>query len=802
MYNRLTLKKLGTKSLKAPIFLFFTLSFFLPKLSKGQGIDSTGKFVPSKSNDLYDPKIMLSPPTPKRDTVAEKETKKILLEKVEKTILRLEDDSTYLKFSYVKIWGKDFFETYLFNLRLLREYLKLGTHIKQEESLFLPHIDEIKDIIKPHNFTLKEGKKQNGTKEFLLFRKDLLAKYLLDEYTKDYKDDEWVRIQEINAEYLSNWRKLESWFTLTGKLHKKLETMEQNIFDFDLTDISAISEQIKKVDPNGLPLTKWIKTSPIVQNWLWFNEGDIRINPLPSTVKDKRYPNEEPNLFFGPVQKKLQDSLEKLKAFENFAVTTKTFNKIILPIKSEDRPDTLMIQYNMVGDSLKRVTADTNKFKDGYIKDKLQLVIPVYNIPENKRVLMDTDKKDLIYESRAITEINVMAEKLGLVTSLGLSNSATITKISNLLNIQPLPLGRINFDENNNKMSLNADIETVLKKTDKGLNTSIWTGVGGQPVTAVQIGSILVRLTNKDLKEDKKRILWTSQFGKDNIDSLKDISPLFEKLLQAFVEDDRYFFLDYSSMNNIKLDINKMINRFNAFKNKIVIRLQEISNLKTLNSGNNELLVAYLRINQRSLPPEILKEKTDTAAMYYTKIFVPEIPSTPKTLTYTINEGTVGTAKLKEVDKLEFKRVKTQLFDLSVGIGYTFSDYNITSNTGSDLPTTELGDKFQFQAGLHWYFVNRLNKLNDRIFKNTDERFSLYVGLSLKKALENYYTGISYDIVPGVKLIVGAHFYKNNRFKIINNAVAEKASGISYAGLFTSLNLEPITIGKAIGLFK
>ena len=77
MYNRLTLKKLGTKSLKAAIFLFFTLSFFLPKLSKGQGIDSTGKFVPSKSNNPYDPKIMLSPPTPKRDTVAEKETKKI-----------------------------------------------------------------------------------------------------------------------------------------------------------------------------------------------------------------------------------------------------------------------------------------------------------------------------------------------------------------------------------------------------------------------------------------------------------------------------------------------------------------------------------------------------------------------------------------------------------------------------------------------------------------------------------------------------------------------------------------------------
>lgn len=802
MYNRQTLQKRDKKPLKTSFFLFFILSFLLPGISNGQVIDSTGKFVPSKSNRLYYPDISLSAPKPKRDTVAEKQTKKIILEKVEKTILKLEDDSTHLKGSYIKIWGKDFYKTYLDELKLLRNYLKSGTP-KNVTLNSLPQVSEIESLLKPDSFTLKTGKRDSKTKEFLLYKEDLLAKYLLGKYTNDYDADQWIKKSAINAEYLNNWRTLESWFTLSGNLHKKLDAMEQNIFDFDPTDISTISTQIKKIQPDSLSLVTWIKTSPMVKNWLWFNEGNIRINPLQSTVKDKRYPNEEPNLFFSPTQKKLQDSLEKLKAFENFATTTKTFNKIILPIKSQQcRLDTLMIQYNMVGDSLKRTDVDKNEFKDGYIKNNLQLVIPVYNIPENKTVLLGPNQKDLIYESRAITEINSMAEKLGVVTSLGLSNSATIGKITGLLNTAPIPDVNIKFPDPDNNAKLKADTESLLEPRNKKLNLLNWTGTIGQPVTAVQVGAILVQLTNKDLKEDKKRILWTSQFGEENLNSLRDIPPLFERLLQAFVEDDRYFFLDYSSMGNIIPDINKMIKRFNAFKDKIKIRAQEINRLKTLNSDKYDFLLAYVRISQRSLPPEILKAKTDTAAIYYTRIFVPEIPDAPKTISYTINEGTAGIAKLKEVDKLQFKRVKTQLFDLSVGIGYTFSDYNITSNTGSELPTTILGDKFQFQAGLHWYFIHRLNKLNDKLFKNTDERFSLYVGLSLKKALENYYTGISYDIVPGVRLIAGAHFYKNNRFKIINNAVAEKASGISYAGLFTSLNLEPLTIGKAIGLFK
>nr|WP_276901901.1 hypothetical protein [Pedobacter kyonggii] len=803
MYNRLTLKKIGTKSLKAAIFLFFILSFFLPKLSKGQGIDSTGKFIPLDSNTLYNPKINLKAPILQYDKDAEAEVKKALLEKIDRTIFRIKNDSTNLKSSYVEIWEQKFIDGYLTDLDLLSKYLKSGT-LTQKSLSYLPEISKINTLIKPNPFTIQLGNDKTGRKEFILYKYDRLAQYLLENYKKDYDTDEWIKTAEINAEYLDNWRKLEKWYSLTGILDKKIDVAEQNIFGYDQGEISAIKKEVDGITPKKLPLTKWIDTALFVKKWLWFNEGNIRINPLPSTLKEKRYPNDEPNLFFGLAQKKLQDSLEKLKAYDVFRTTKKAFNKIILPVKiPERRPDTMMIQYNMLENELVRVKERKNEFKNGYVQNGLQLVVPIHNIPANKTILLTPEKKDLKYESRAISEINTIAEKIGVITSLGLSNSATIGKITELLNPDRLPDIKYNIPSKTKDDSVN--FAAKLKNYDRlTMSSSISTlsGIPKQPVTAIEIEGILIPLTNKDLKEDKKRILWTSQFGKENIDELKDISPLFEKLLEGFVNSDQYFFLDYSSLSAIEPGIDKMMGRFNAFKEKIRKRAAELNELKELNINKNRTLIAYLRISHRSLPPGHLAEKTDTTAMYYSKIFVPEMPAAPQKLSYTLTEATIGSTKLKEVARSDFKLVKTQRFDLSVGIGYTFSDYNITSNTSSDLPTTELGDKFQFQAGLHLYFINRLNKLNDKLLKNTDERFSLYVGLSLKKALENYYTGISYDIVPGVKLIAGAHFYKNNRFKIINNAVAEKASGISYAGLFTSFNLEPVTIGKAIGLFK
>jgi len=92
--------------------------------------------------------------------------------------------------------------------------------------------------------------------------------------------------------------------------------------------------------------------------------------------------------------------------------------------------------------------------------------------------------------------------------------------------------------------------------------------------------------------------------------------------------------------------------------------------------------------------------------------------------------------------------------------------------------------------------------LHDHFFANVNERFSLYAGLSIKKALDNYFVGLSYDMVPGVRLISGGHFYKNYHFKIINNTVVDKASGITSGKFFIALSLQPIMLTKALGLFK
>jgi hypothetical protein len=246
-----------------------------------------------------------------------------------------------------------------------------------------------------------------------------------------------------------------------------------------------------------------------------------------------------------------------------------------------------------------------------------------------------------------------------------------------------------------------------------------------------------------------------------------------------------------------------MIKRFNDYYKPIYNNIQAAKKLQKLAEDKFEMVDSYLKITVRSLPPDKIKETTDTVPVLRTAIKQLVIPDAPKKVTYSISakKGTEKTAINKIVVVQPLNIVQSQRFDFSIGIAYTYPSYNVASD-GTPLPTSTPGDHFQFVAGAHVYLWKPLNKLHDGAFKYWKERFSAYLGLSVAHALNNYYAGLSWDVVPGVRLIGGWHWYKNQHYQIVNNAVAQEATGIESAGFFTSFNLEPITIGKAIGLFK
>lgn len=310
----------------------------------------------------------------------------------------------------------------------------------------------------------------------------------------------------------------------------------------------------------------------------------------------------------------------------------------------------------------------------------------------------------------------------------------------------------------------------------------------------VKIAGKIVPLTGNDREEDKRRILWVS-----TAPFLENTDFVFlDKAVEAFIIKDRINFLDYRTDAGLVHTANILYQSFlryltNDLMGNLVKMDMLISKIKTKTNG----VLPFVRIYNRSLPEVDLEASVDTAARYYTKLIVPEIPKAPKTFRYTLTEENGKTVAQKE-----FKVIRSLRFDFSIGLGINLEPYTISHSSGGALPVTDQGSQFQFVAGGHWYVIKKLNKLNDRFLKCPEERFSLYGGLSIQKALDNYYLGVSYDLWPGVRLIGAAHLYRNQSFKIINNTVAEKASGIQCAGPFFSVNVEPATLGKTIGLFK
>jgi len=109
--------------------------------------------------------------------------------------------------------------------------------------------------------------------------------------------------------------------------------------------------------------------------------------------------------------------------------------------------------------------------------------------------------------------------------------------------------------------------------------------------------------------------------------------------------------------------------------------------------------------------------------------------------------------------------------------------------------------QFRMVLGLHTYFGKGLF-LQDNHFSIKLPRWSVFTGVGIPKPLDNFYLGAGVDLVPGLKLVTGAHFYKYTKYTFRNDQLLDKVNTYKLAGPFVSLNIDPPSFLKAIGLFK
>ena len=156
-----------------------------------------------------------------------------------------------------------------------------------------------------------------------------------------------------------------------------------------------------------------------------------------------------------------------------------------------------------------------------------------------------------------------------------------------------------------------------------------------------------------------------------------------------------------------------------------------------------------------------------------------------------------------EVTQFSYKVGKTYKFQVSAGLVYTIpriqqSEVRIESG---QVKITTNNQQFRMVLGLHTYFGKGLF-LQDNHFSIKLPRWSVFTGVGIPKPLDNFYLGAGVDLVPGLKLVTGAHFYKYTKYTFRNDQLLDKVNTYKLAGPFVSLNIDPPSFLKAIGLFK
>ncbi|GLU55242.1 hypothetical protein [Dyadobacter frigoris] len=796
-----------------------------------------GLFTPTASSSLYNPTTPITsvPVYPTYKDV--EEYKKRLLIRVNDALYNLENDSIGLKEIYTTIWGASFYNDLYSELTGLKEYLVNGTNANGTYQYVVNPVDisgfASKDIMMIYQEPFVS---YNDFVRTNLLTTDLLSDHLLNRYnggldTASYSPTVKLKNMHMDLDYLKGWRKLETWLENLKSNRATLLLAQSNIYSYEQVKVDDIRRNLISTDPSSIELVEWIKNSRFIKDWLWYTGGILNINPLLVTTQANKYPNQEKNTFLTPEQRSLLDSLSKLPVLKTFTNTQIVLNKVLLPVKPTlDDNEYFLVQYDARG------YINTSPLSNEFFNKKKQVRAVVFNVAKDKKVTFSRSEEDLAFESQATTALNAVADQIGVITSLGASNIATFLALQKrlnatelgpvLLNVGSASVTRANTLSRKPAISFdnpggNPNFKSEEKGNQKDTNITLpknWWQQGNQlqpfskppPDTlmvmlvsrsiSININGIKVPLTGTKRNEDKRRILWVAR-PKKKMDIFK--KSLIGERIEKFIDLDRDNFLRYASNQTLKKDVESMRLRFISFVALIDARENELAALIDCLDKKIKEVSAYVSIYNRSLPPKNLAASVDTNSLYSTELISFPVLKAPKTLKYVLVEtDQSGKGIARIVDKRTIKIIKPLRVDVSVGLGYNFQEYNVSHSNDPGLPSSASGDRLQFVAGLHWYLFQPLNKLHDKPFKNLGERISIYGGLSIKNALDNYYIGLSYDFVPGIRGILAGHFYKNERFKIVNNTVADKATGVDFAGLLLSLNLEPVTIGKAIGLFK
>ncbi|HET6253332.1 MAG TPA: hypothetical protein VFE32_04635 [Puia sp.] len=217
-------------------------------------------------------------------------------------------------------------------------------------------------------------------------------------------------------------------------------------------------------------------------------------------------------------------------------------------------------------------------------------------------------------------------------------------------------------------------------------------------------------------------------------------------------------------------------------------------------------------ITDRSLPPlqADFGVQTDSTPIFRSQI----IPIGVKDSTRAI-QASVVEKKVSKKDTIittypvnpAIRIGKKVFITISAGMEVTTNTYHqkTASVVSNQLVVSDNAKNVGYEIGLNYYPAG-LFQIDNRFMgigrNHVWNRVFFFAGAGLPNPTKDYYTGAGIDLVPGLKLMTGAHLFLNTHYQIVNNQIADQANSVKFAGPYIAINIDPSALITLFNFFK
>jgi len=521
---------------------------------------------------------------------------------------------------------------------------------------------------------------------------------------------------------------------------------------------------------------------------------------------------------------------------DNFQTNRKQLNRFSWPVVAHevDDPDdnkTIVVQqydaahryqriHNLYYDRTRRLPAKVNRREgENNIPDDVSAAVVVHNIPQSKQISIDVTEVDLKDASKAEimidTAIAVAASLYTQFNPLAATISGLVTTTSNVvppggLNAIPPP-GPVSKSTDATKLEDAKSFRAAQPPRPTNVESHTFKVAGKfidvpvQKATGDVVNCNLVKLTIVEAIVDKYNLLCPVHLH----DSLATWAiGITDPGLCHFAARDVY-------LQRIDVFAKAVEERLKA-KIKI-IKVQLAAQLEE----NSKLYNYLLQVEESSaatLPPDQLESQVNSDTATYNTLTQYLVPTkTPITEKYQISLN--ANSKVTPLAKGAVNIAPKHRVELSAGFAFTINkpDLITVSGSGSTLAISRDNSTARFIVGANFYpFAGGLYHLDNRCIihrgrgktydkrlgLSTLNRFSLFLGLGIPQPLQNFYSGVSADLWPGIRLNAGLHWLYYTRYQIVNSQISSQRSAIDDGRIYLGLTINPSSLVNFLNIFK